>query len=66
MSRELPLLDPTRCTGCGVCVRTCPTDCLTLAALMPRLVRPLDCIHCTLCAIVCPTEALSMAPLEQA
>lgn len=66
MNRELPLLDETRCTACGVCVQVCPTDCLAMAGPAPRLVRPLDCIHCTLCAIVCPTEALTMAAPEQA
>jgi NAD-dependent dihydropyrimidine dehydrogenase PreA subunit len=64
--RELPLLDPTRCNGCGDCVLACPTDCLALAGTLPRLVRPLDCISCTLCVLVCPTEALTMAPLESA
>jgi NAD-dependent dihydropyrimidine dehydrogenase PreA subunit len=68
MSRELPFLDDTRCTGCEVCIRVwvCPTDCLALAGTVPRLVRPLDCISCTLCMIVCPTEAIRMTAQEQA
>jgi NAD-dependent dihydropyrimidine dehydrogenase PreA subunit len=63
---ELPLLDKTRCSGCGDCVLACPTDCLDMAGRLPRLVRPRDCISCTLCVIVCPTRALRMAAPEQA
>ncbi len=58
---ELPLLDPTRCTGCGDCVRACPTDCLEMAGPLPWLPRPLDCIGCGLCVWLCPVEALRLA-----
>jgi formate hydrogenlyase subunit 6/NADH:ubiquinone oxidoreductase subunit I len=59
---ELPLLDVTRCTGCGDCVRVCPTDCLEMDGPLPWLPRPHDCISCTLCVLVCPADALRMAP----
>jgi MinD superfamily P-loop ATPase len=59
---ELPLLDDSRCTGCGDCVRVCPTDCLAMDGPVPWLPRPGDCISCTLCALVCPAEALRLVP----
>ena len=57
---ELPLLDQTRCTGCGDCVWVCPTRCLEMAAVLPWLARPGDCISCAVCVLVCPAEALRM------
>jgi NAD-dependent dihydropyrimidine dehydrogenase PreA subunit len=63
---ELPLLDATRCTGCGDCVATCPAECLEMAGLLPWLPRPLDCVSCTLCVLVCPTNAIEMRSSAQA
>lgn len=58
--RELPVLDPARCVGCGDCVAVCPADCLAMAGPFPWLPRPLDCISCTACAVVCPADAIRM------
>jgi NAD-dependent dihydropyrimidine dehydrogenase PreA subunit len=66
MNRELPLLDPTRCSICAICVRVCPVDCLAMAGSTPVLVRPLDCTECALCVIVCPSNAVTMSPPELA
>jgi ferredoxin len=63
---ELPLLDETLCTGCGDCVRLCPTDCLEMAGPLPWLPRPGDCVSCSLCVLVCPVTALRLAPPETA
>jgi len=63
---EFPLLDETRCTGCGDCVSVCPTDCLEMSAGLPWLPRPGDCVHCEVCVLVCPVDALCLAPLEPA
>jgi len=58
--RELPVLDATRCTGCGDCVELCPVVCLKMAGDLPWLPRPGDCIACSLCALMCPEEAIVM------
>jgi ferredoxin len=58
MLDDLPLLDETRCVGCGDCVAVCPTACLEMAGPQPWLPRPGDCIHCGVCVVVCPTAAL--------
>jgi NAD-dependent dihydropyrimidine dehydrogenase PreA subunit len=63
---ELPLLDETRCTGCGDCVAVCPTDCLEMNADLPWLPRPHDCVRCAICVLICPVDALRLAPLEPA
>jgi len=62
MTPELPLLDETRCTGCGDCVEVCPARCLEMDGPLPWLPRPLDCISCSLCVVVCPADALCLAP----
>jgi NAD-dependent dihydropyrimidine dehydrogenase PreA subunit len=64
--QELPLLDETRCTGCGDCVAVCPTNCLEMSAGLPWLPRPEDCIRCNVCVLVCPVNALRLAPLDGA
>ncbi len=61
---DLPLLDETRCTGCGDCVPVCPADCLAMDGPLPWLPWPGDCVSCSLCVLVCPAEALCLAPPE--
>lgn len=54
----LPVLDLTRCTGCGDCVTICPTDCLAMRGLTVWLPRPTACIGCSACEWVCPFDAV--------
>lgn len=48
-----------RCTGCGMCIATCPER-----ALRPGAKRPLaDEAHCTACLAcveVCPVDAITV------
>lgn len=60
--RELPVLDESRCTGCGACVPVCPPACLDTAGGLPWLPRPLACVSCGVCAVVCPVEAIELRP----
>ena len=64
--QDLPLLDETRCTGCGDCVSVCPTECLEMNHDLPWLPRPGDCIQCDICVLVCPVDAICLAPVESA
>lgn len=48
-----------RCTGCGMCIATCPER-----ALWPGAKRPLAdagvCTACLACVEVCPVDAISV------
>ena len=59
---ELPVLDASRCTGCGDCVVVCPTQCLEMDGPLPWLPRPGRCVSCAACEIVCPDDAIRMLP----
>jgi nitroreductase/NAD-dependent dihydropyrimidine dehydrogenase PreA subunit len=54
-----PRLDPSRCTGCGLCLHVCPSDVLVLANGKITLARE-GCFGCDHCAAVCPTEAITI------
>lgn len=52
-------VDPERCVQCGLCVRNCPADALTLDGREVRC-APEECIACYCCAEVCPENAIRM------
>ncbi|MDO8880015.1 MAG: RnfABCDGE type electron transport complex subunit B [Coriobacteriia bacterium] len=63
-ARGLPVIDPVKCTGCGICVRECPRGHLTLLELVPEAAPiVMRCnardkvkarrANCTACCIAC-------------
>ena len=73
ISREAGLLDPaslhpvvdtTRCIGCGSCIKACPEQphhhVLGLIDGHAQLVSPTDCIGHGACKAVCPVEAITL------
>jgi MinD superfamily P-loop ATPase len=63
---DIPVLNDTRCTGCGDCVPVCPAACLAMAGPLPWLPRPGACVSCGICVLVCPVSALQLEPPEPA
>ncbi len=58
-----PAVVPERCTGCGLCVRDCPSMTLALEAGVAVVARPDGCIACGHCEAICPEDAV-IAPLS--
>lgn len=64
----LPYIDVIDCAGCGICIESCPKDCLVLTKPKYRgdirtVAQQSDkdaCIGCGICAKICPIEAITM------
>lgn len=52
-----PKVNPELCTGCGVCIDTCPKDAIILIDDKAFIQENL-CKNCKKCVKVCPSEAI--------
>jgi ferredoxin len=56
--RPVPIVDPQRCDGCGLCVRVCPTGALAIRNGRVVVAWPAACEYTGLCELICPTDAI--------
>ncbi|NOZ72190.1 MAG: 4Fe-4S dicluster domain-containing protein, partial [Chloroflexi bacterium] len=65
-------IDASRCSGCNLCARFCPTGALTFSATTAEVDAELPvpftltfqadlCLDCNICVIICPEDALTLA-----
>ncbi len=54
----LPVLDPARCDGCGLCVAVCRCGALVMLGETVTILQVDDCGWCCDCELVCETGAL--------
>lgn len=55
----MPVIDETRCQGCGLCVSVCRCGALVLIDGRVKAISVDECGWCGLCELVCPTGAIS-------
>lgn len=58
------VLDKSKCTGCGICIKRCQMDALTKIDAEISLARK-RCIGCGLCVTTCPFGALKLVRKPQ-
>lgn len=71
--KALPVVDPSRCTGCGWCVGVCPPHVLSLqipdgstwGSKRSVLHDAAGCTGCALCFVRCPFDAIHMQRTDQ-
>ena len=56
-----PIIDPDKCTGCGVCVEDCPNEVLALKDDRSSVCDADECVECGVCVDNCPEEAIALA-----
>lgn len=59
------VIDPAVCTGCGLCVRVCPSDIISVHNNLARLTAADPCLYCGHCMAVCPPQAIYLPELDK-
>jgi len=59
-ARWIPTINRRRCTACGDCIATCPTEALDWMGGKAAVIRPHACTYCALCEEVCPSGAIQL------
>jgi len=61
-------IDHELCTGCGICVNSCPMDVIRMDEEANKAIIKYqeDCMLCDFCVLDCPEEAIYVSPEKHA
>ena len=56
-------IDHELCSGCGICVKSCPMDVIRMDEENKKavIIYPQECMLCEFCVLDCPVEAVSVS-----
>jgi len=59
----IDVIDENLCTGCGICLATCPQDVIRIDETSRKAVitYPEDCAACWACESFCPVGAIEVS-----
>jgi MinD superfamily P-loop ATPase len=55
---EMPVIEPQKCNGCGLCVSVCRNNALAVVNSVITIIETVECDWCTDCELVCTTGAI--------
>ena len=57
-------IDHDLCTGCGICVNSCPMDVIRMDEEENKAIIKYqeDCMLCEFCVLDCPVDAIYVSP----
>jgi len=58
MIEDVPVVDPDKCNGCGLCLRPAHCYAIEMSDNLP-VIDPEKCLGCGVCVAICPRKALS-------
>ena len=59
--KKIAVIDQTVCVACGVCMKACPREAVSIYRGCYAVVDRKKCVGCGLCAKVCPAGCISTA-----
>ncbi|MBO4521111.1 MAG: 4Fe-4S binding protein [Alphaproteobacteria bacterium] len=59
-SPRLPVVDFQKCVGCGLCVKICPAQAVSVKTGSDFSLSEEKCVSCGLCAESCPENAITL------
>jgi len=59
MADQKALVDSNLCSGCGICVDSCPVSAIEMMDSVAK-VDPEKCTGCGICVDACPVQAISL------